>query len=205
MTWASLVLGVVLVVLLIVSRRLTPAERPWFKDPVNWSGLVARLLLGGALLWAGLAKIGELDQSVDQVAKYEILPNYSLVTVVGYALPIGETVLGVLIIAGVLTRYTAALGGLLMAAFIIAIASLWVRGIWMDCGCTGDGADLIASEAKFRYTVDIIRDCFLVLAAVWLWRRPRSVPSVDQWLFQPLESEADHPAEPASRRRSSTH
>jgi uncharacterized membrane protein YphA (DoxX/SURF4 family) len=199
MTWVSLALGFVMVGLAIVTGRVGPGERPWTRDPANWTGLAARLALGGALLMAGLAKVGQLSQSVSDVAQYQILPNYTLVRIVGYALPIGELILGALILAGVFSRWTAALGGLLMLVYTVAIISLWARGIWMDCGCFGTSEAIVASDAKKKYAIDIVRDLLLVAAAAWLVWRPRSRPSLDQWLFPPLAAEPSPPGPPKRR------
>ena len=198
MTWITLALGVVVVGLAIVTQIAGPGERTWQRDPANWTSLVARLALGGALFVAGATKITVLETSVADVAAYQILPNYTLVRIVGYALPIGEVILGLLILAGIFTRWTAALGGLLMLVYIVAIVSLWARGMWMDCGCFGESQELAATEAKKKYVIDIVRDLLLIAAGVWLIWRPKSKPSVDQWLFAPVAPSP--PAPPAKRR-----
>ncbi|MDR1265790.1 MAG: DoxX family protein [Propionibacteriaceae bacterium] len=206
LTWVTYALGIVAVVLFVAQRRAQPASdkaRPWQRDWANWLSLVARVTLGGILVWAGGAKVGALELSVDTVAKYQLLPVFGLVRFVGYALPIGELILGGLILAGAFTRWTAALGGLLMLVYVPVIISLWARGIWMDCGCGGgEAADLAADEAKLRYVLDILRDLMLALLGAWLVRHPRSRPSVDQWLLQPLPDEPE--PEPARSDRSQT-
>jgi len=193
MTWVSLALGLVTVILILVvtarHRKGLAQAQPWTREPAAWAGLTARLALGGALLGAGLAKVGSLQQSVDQVAQYQLLPTFGLVKFVGYALPLGEFFLGALILAGVFTRWTTALGGLLMAAYMAAIISLWARGIWMDCGCFGQSEELSAAEAKRKYVIDLVRDGLLLVSAWWLWRHPRGKFSTDNWLFPPLAAE----------------
>jgi uncharacterized membrane protein YphA (DoxX/SURF4 family) len=188
MVWVTFAVGVVAAVLLVLRRR-EAADTPWPKSPTNWLGLVARIGLGGILLWAGLAKVGDLAGSVVLTGKYQILPTYGLVKFVGYALPIAELLLGALILCGIFTRWTALLGGLLMLVYVPAIASLWVRGIWMDCGCGGAAeAALSEAEAKPRYLLDMIRDLVLAALAAWLVLFPQSRPSVDRWLAAPLEA-----------------
>ena len=72
------------------------------------------------------------------VRAYQLLP-VSAVDAVGRALPMVEIVVGVCLVLGLLTRISAAVSALLLLAFIIGIASVWSRGILIDCGCFGDG------------------------------------------------------------------
>lgn len=106
-----------------------------------WLRLVARLILGGVLLIAGLLKVGNLGESVLAVRAYRILP-WDVTTVVGYALPLIEIFFGLLLIVGLFTRVSGIVGALLMLAFIIAIGSAWARGLSLDCGCFGGGGQI---------------------------------------------------------------
>ncbi len=142
----------------------------------DWVGLAARLVLGGVLLAAGVLKVGSLESSALSVRAYQILP-WDLTGPVGYALPLIEIVLGLLLIAGLFTRWAALAGSLLMLAFIIAIASVWARGISIDCGCFGTGGEIDAS--KTQYPLEILRDLGLLALGVWLTIRPRSRFSLD--------------------------
>ncbi|MGD8214457.1 DoxX family protein [Aestuariimicrobium sp. Y1814] len=146
----------------------------------DWVGLLARLVLGGSLFIAGLTKIGNLELSVQSVRAYQLLP-YDLAKWVGYALPPFEIILGLMIMAGFLTRWTSLLGSLLMVAFIIGIASAWARGLTIDCGCFGSGG--IVEPEETQYPQDIARDLLFLAAGVWLVVRPRSAFAVDQVLF----------------------
>ena len=46
--------------------------------------------------------------------------------------------------------------------FIVAIASVWYRGISIDCGCFGGGGEVDASQTQ--YPAEIARDLGLLLA-----------------------------------------
>lgn len=153
--------------------------------------LLARFVLGVTLLVAGLLKVTRLDASVQSVRLYQLLP-WELTSVVGAALPIVEIALGLLLITGTFTRLTAVLGSLLMVAFIVGIASVWARGISIDCGCFGDGGAIEASQTQ--YPLEIARDAGLLLAGVWAAWRPRSPFAVDNWLFaEPADLDAAEP------------
>lgn len=143
-------------------------------------GLVARLVLGVVLIVAGGLKVTSPAASAMAVRAYQILP-YELAGYVGYALPMVEILLGLLLVAGLFTRACAILGGTLMLAFIVGIISAWARGLSIDCGCFGGGGTIGASQTQ--YGKEILRDAGLVACAAWLIVRPRSAYSLDHRLF----------------------
>ena len=103
------------------------------------------------------------------VRAYRLLPEYAA-QLVGAALPPVEIALGVLLIAGIGVRAAAALSALLLAAFVVGIASAWARGLRIDCGCFGSGGEL-AEGAPPTYGWELVRDIgLLVLASVLAWR-----------------------------------
>ncbi|MQA76870.1 MAG: DoxX family membrane protein [Streptosporangiales bacterium] len=130
-----------------------------------WVTLLLRLVLAGVLGYAGLLKVGDPLASTRAVRAYQLLPE-SVVKPVGYGLPFLEVALAVLLVVGLAVRVSGLLSGLLMLAFIIAIISVWVRGISIDCGCFGGGGEVDASQTK--YPQEILRDAGLVLASAWL-------------------------------------
>ena len=85
-------------------------------------GLLARLILGGVLIWAGAVKVTRPALSAQAVRAFQILP-YDFAGYVGYALPVVEILVGMILVAGLLTRASAVVSGLLMLAFMIGIAS----------------------------------------------------------------------------------
>lgn len=139
-------------------------------------GLVARLVLGGALLVAGALKIGSPIVAARAVQAYQILP-FEVAAYVGYALPVLEIIVGLLLIIGLFTRPMALVGLLLMVAFIIGIASAWARGLSIDCGCFGGGGEVGANDTK--YPQEIARDVLFATAGLWLVWRPRTPFSLD--------------------------
>lgn len=143
-------------------------------------GLLARLTLGVVLLVAGGLKVSSPASSALAVRAYKILP-YDFAGYVGYALPVVEILIGLLLIAGLLTRASAAAGGLLMLAFIIGISWAWAHGYSIDCGCFGGGGTIAASQTQ--YPLEVLRDSGLVALAAWLVVRPRTAYSLDHRLF----------------------
>ncbi|MDR1387640.1 MAG: DoxX family membrane protein [Propionibacteriaceae bacterium] len=158
---------------------------PW-RDPFGWVSLACRLVLGVVLFWAGAAKLTDLEASVTAVRAFQILP-FDLTRPVGYVLPVAEALIGAAIVIGLFTRWTALIGGLFMVAFIIGLASVWARGISIDCGCFGGGGAIAAEQALKQYPIDLARDAGLLATSAWLVWRPGRLASLDAWLFPPLD------------------
>lgn len=150
---------------------------------------MARLALAGVLLWAGGAKLGDLDGSIRAVNAYQLL-DPDLARVVGAALPLVEVAVGLFLLTGLATRFAAAAAGTLMAVFVAGIASAWARGLRIDCGCFGGGGELGVDERP-AYGGEIARDIALLLAAAFLVVWPRTVLSIDGWLAGRLGRSAD--------------
>ncbi|KGA15722.1 DoxX family protein [freshwater metagenome] len=139
------------------------------KKAQPWIGLLARLGLGGVLLYAGYLKVFTPEKSMMAVRAYELLPIW-MANIFGLVLPWLEVGAGVLLIIGVGIRYAAIFGSVLMIAFIIAIAQAWARGLSIDCGCFGDGGVIDPSETKYLET--ILRDIGFALLGFYLIRYP---------------------------------
>ncbi|KGM08605.1 DoxX family protein [Cellulomonas bogoriensis] len=144
-----------------------------------WVGTALRMVLGGVALVAGVMKIVDLPGSVRAVRAYELLPD-ALAVLAGNALPMIEIVVGLLLVTGLFTRWSAVLFGALMLAFSVGVASAWARGLTIDCGCFGGGGQVEADETRYLHV--LVRDVALVLGAAWLVWRPRTRLSLDRGL-----------------------
>lgn len=147
----------------------------------EWVGLVLRLVVGGVWIVASALKLPDPAQSVAAVRGYQLLPG-SLVTPVGQLLPVIEMVVGVMLVIGLLTRGAAVLSAILFVAFIIGIASVWARGINIDCGCFGGGGS--NPDAASQYPWEIARDVGLLAASLFLVWLPSTRLSLDSVLFR---------------------
>ena len=145
-----------------------------------WLGLLARLVTGGVWIVAGALKITDPAASIAAVRAYELLPG-SLVEPVGVALPAVELVVGLALVVGAFTRGAALVSALLFVAFIIGIASVWARGIEIDCGCFGGGG--AKEDAVSSYPWEIARDVALLAASCYLVVVRRSRLALDNLLF----------------------
>lgn len=142
--------------MLVTSDKQTPPRSHTPNSALPWVTTVSRLVLASVLIVAGWGKIGTPVLSVQSVKAYKLLPD-ELATVVGYGLPIVEIVTGVLLFVGLLTRVAGGVAALLMLAFVVGIASVWARGLRIDCGCFGGGGQL-EPGVEPSYLVDILRD-----------------------------------------------
>ena len=98
--------------------------------------LVLRLVLGGLLLYAGLSKLTDRQAFQQAVAEYEVLPA-GVARAFSNALPLIETALGVLLLAGLGTGIAASIATPLFASFALAIGVNMARGRHFDCHCFG--------------------------------------------------------------------
>ncbi|MCW2842137.1 MAG: DoxX family protein [Nocardioides sp.] len=147
----------------------------------EWFGLVARLVAGAVWIAAGAVKLPDPSSSVQAVRAYQLLPS-SMVPTVGQLLPMVEIVVGVTLVVGILTRGSAVVSGLLFVAFIVGIASVWARGITIDCGCFGGGG--FDPDAASKYPWEIARDvALLVLSGYLVWLRTTRL-ALDNLLFR---------------------
>jgi uncharacterized membrane protein YphA (DoxX/SURF4 family) len=142
-----------------------------------WIGLLARLILGGVLLAAGLLKYQHLDKSQMAVRAYDIVP-ISLANFLGMVLPFVEIAVGILLILGAAIRISSLVGGFLMVIFIFGISQAWVRGLSIDCGCFGGGGQVAPGTAS--YLPEILRDSALAVISIYLFRRPQSKFALDR-------------------------
>ncbi|MGZ4460035.1 MAG: MauE/DoxX family redox-associated membrane protein [Mycobacteriaceae bacterium] len=154
---------------------------------MRWFGLLARLVVGGVWIVAGVLKLPDPTENVRAVRAYELLPE-SIVPVVGHGLPILEILVGTCLVLGVLTRVIGVLSGLMLLAFIIGISSAWARGLQIECGCFGGGAGPTVN-ATAKYPWEIARDVGLLLLSAFLVWQPRTRWSVDNRLLPELSPE----------------
>jgi uncharacterized membrane protein YphA (DoxX/SURF4 family) len=136
--------------------------------------LLARLVLGGVLLAAGGLKVFKPTESANAVAAYKLMPT-ELAHLMGYALPWLEVAIALLLIFGIMVRPAAVVSGVIMVVFIGAIASVWARGMLIDCGCFGGGGEIdpsLASQVRRTYFIEIMRDLGLALSALYLYFFP---------------------------------
>lgn len=166
--------------------------------------LVSRLLLGGIMFLAGIAKIGVPETMKVSIRAYEIpLPDF-LVNIMAVGLPILEVAIGAWLILGLFLRFSGIVGAVLMAVFTVAITSAWLRGLDISCGCFGGAeansigygllkalgpiGDYLGNEKANLET--ILRDVVLMLMGIHLFFVP-SIWSLDRLRQRGQEQEVE--------------
>ncbi|ABA89760.1 hypothetical protein Pcar_2522 [Syntrophotalea carbinolica DSM 2380] len=110
---------------------------------------VSRLLLGGLFLYAGVVKAFDPAGFAGEIANYQIMP-YRLNFLVAATLPFVEMLAGLLLVINRKVRPASLVIGGLNLVFIVALSSLLVRGLDIDCGCFRPGAHSSVTAALWR-------------------------------------------------------
>lgn len=135
--------------------------------------LTCRFVAGGALLLAGFLKLRNPTSFMLSINSFELAPQ-ALIPFAAYLMPWLEIALGLLLVYGFWTRAAAMLATGLYAMFTVAIASVIVRGMSLDCGCFGD---FFGSGAVGWHTVG--RNLVFVVASGLVWWRGPGLASLD--------------------------
>jgi uncharacterized membrane protein YphA (DoxX/SURF4 family) len=129
---------------------------------------LTRILLALVFVYAGAVKMQDVVAFAGHVAAYQILP-YAVNYLVAATLPYVEFMAGVLLLINIRVRPALiAIGGMNLV-FMLAISSVLLRGLDIDCGCfdPGGGQDVSAGMA-------LLRDIGLMgMVAVTWWLRSR--------------------------------
>ncbi len=104
---------------------------------LSYLTLVSRLALGSVFSLAGLAKLGVPEAMAENIKSYSMSLPPDLVNLMAVALPPLELGLGIWILLGLFTRFSAGVTALLMIVFTIAVTQAWARGLDINCGCFG--------------------------------------------------------------------
>ncbi|WP_051366911.1 DoxX family protein [Hamadaea tsunoensis] len=172
-----------------------PRKASGWQAAQPWISLLVRLALAAVFLGAGLSKITDLAGSARAVNAYQLM-SWPAAQVVGAVQPFVEIVIGLLLLAGLVTRFAAWLAAIGLVIFISGIASAWARGLSIDCGCFSKGGQLPVGVAP-NYTWDIVRDTLFLALAIFLILYPSSRFSLDAKVLGPpvnMEEEFDEQA-----------
>lgn len=134
--------------------------------------LLARLGLAAVWLVSGWVKASDPQQTMVAVDAYRLVPD-SMVRAVAIGLPAVELALGLLVLVGLAVRWTSIGSAVLLLVLIAGVASAWVRGLQIDCGCFGGGGQ-DSSVTWTDYASEIGRDIGFLALAGWLSVLPRA-------------------------------
>jgi putative oxidoreductase len=127
--------------------------------------IALRLLVGVALLVAGLDKISDPATFASAIATFQILPA-KLIPLTALSLPYFEIILAALLLTGWCARSAAFSATLLFAIYSIALAQGMARHLPIECDCFGTSANsawsltrdlVLLSLTAFLYASEIDR------------------------------------------------
>lgn len=124
---------------------------------------LARLSLALVFVYAGAVKIQDVVAFAGHVAAYQVLP-YAMNYLVAATLPYVEFLAGVLLLLNVRVRPALVVIGGMTLIFMVALVSVLLRGLDIDCGCfdPAGGQDVSAGMA-------LLRDVGLMVLVVLTW------------------------------------
>lgn len=139
--------------------------------------LLIRLSTGWVFVQSGWEKLHHLPEFYQAAQNYHILPP-TLTHFYAVCVPWLEVLGGGYLLLGLFIPFAAALNGLLLLSFIIAISMVLIRGEAIDCGCfVGGRAEPVTPALLFR-------DINLLLGCIYLyWMRSSASYAVDCLLF----------------------
>jgi uncharacterized membrane protein YphA (DoxX/SURF4 family) len=132
---------------------------------------IARLVLAGLFLYAGVIKAGASEAFATTIAGFSVLPPGG-VQLFAYLLPWIEMAAAILILIPRTSRLGADLISCLLATFILAILWALSQGLVVDCGCFGEGTPTVEKMLE-----TLLRDILLLALSIGLARRRTSRPS----------------------------
>jgi len=142
--------------------------------------LLFRILLGLIFLFAGIAKISDPVRFIFTLREFDLFSEAVIPFMVLY-LPWLEFILGLFLILGLLYRASAFLLACLNTMFAIAILTVVVRGMEIDCGCFGMFADVL----KIPDSADIkaiIRNVIFIGISVYIFIVKKTLFSLENYL-----------------------
>jgi len=141
---------------------------------------LVRWLLAAIFLTSALGKLRDRRAFVAIILDYRVLPRRLARRFAG-ALPWIEIVVALMLLAGLGIRIAAALSGLLLFSFILAVGVNLARGRRdLDCGCTG---------ARHRHKISgkiMLRNMLLLLLSLQVALSGQDSPVLTGWLLHGL-------------------
>ena len=142
--------------------------------------LLFRILLGLIFLFAGIAKISDPVRFIFTLREFNLFSE-AVIPFMALYLPWLEFILGLFLILGLLYRASAFLLACLNTMFAIAILTVVVRGMEIDCGCFGMLADIL----KIHDSADIkavIRNVIFSGISVYIFIVKKTLFSLENYL-----------------------
>ncbi len=96
--------------------------------------LLARIIIGLMFVIVGVGKIAHPAEFADEIANYQILPNF-FINIAAITIPWIELIAGILVIFGIKQKPSATIILLMLIVFTSGVAVAMAKGLNIDCGC----------------------------------------------------------------------
>ncbi|MEX1119543.1 MAG: MauE/DoxX family redox-associated membrane protein [Terrimicrobiaceae bacterium] len=145
------------------------------KDVLSW---VVRIVLAAVFLYAGIIKSTASEQFLVALAPFTFFPEPLLLPLSTW-LPLGEILVGLLILIPKTHRLGAGLALGLLVVFMGVLGWALSQGIIVSCSCFGEDD----APSAWKMVLAILRDLFLAVAALWLIVRENLPPHAPPTTF----------------------
>lgn len=166
-----------------------PAVRPGTRHIIV---IIACIILGGIFLFAGIGKLVEIGQMPGQTEYLDkMIPDFLLtpefaqfigMIFIPYILPIVETIVGLLLLAGLFIKIDSIISLMLEGVFMFNNIWMIAHGIdkYPDCACFGIWETMFGAVSP---SISIWIDIFMViLALIILFVQPGGILSSQFWV-----------------------
>ena len=127
--------------------------------------LIARMLIGGILIYSSFEKFIDPSGFADAINNYHIIP-FGLENSSAIILPWIELIIGICLILGVFIDGAAVIVIIIMVVFIIAITYAILSGYNIECGCGLKPGEMVGIQK-------IIEDFTCLILALMILKRPK--------------------------------
>jgi len=134
------------------------------KNGIGIIVMLARLLIGGILIYASISKIIDPSSFAKAISNYHLV-LFGLENLFAIILPWLELIVGICLILGIFLDGAAFIVILMMVIFIIAITYAILSGYSIECGCGLKPGELIGTQKIFE-------DALYLILALIIIKRP---------------------------------
>lgn len=141
---------------------------------------IFRIIIGGIFLVSGLAKISDPVRLIFTLRDFKLFPEI-IVPFTAIYLPWLEFILGLLVLSGLLYRTSSLMLACLNFTFMLAILSVIVRGIEVDCGCFGMLADMLKIPDMADMKA-VIRNLIFIGMCIYIFKAKKTMFSLEGYI-----------------------
>jgi uncharacterized membrane protein YphA (DoxX/SURF4 family) len=167
----------------------TVAARPGVRNIIT---IIACVLLAGIFLFAGIGKLAEMGQMPGQTEYLDkMIPDFLLtpelaqfigLIFIPYILPVTETILGLLLLAGLYIKIDSIISIMLSGVFMFNNTWMISHGIekYPDCACFGIWETMMGPVSPaISLQIDIL---MVILALIIIFVQPGGILSSQFWI-----------------------